>query len=1048
MAFKLSARFLGEYDGKQPEWGFGALSYFVYKRTYARQMADGRNEEYSDTCKRVTEGVFEAQRKHCESNRLPWKAHKAQKTAQEFFTRMWEFKFTPPGRGFWIMGTELVDKVGSAALNNCGFTSTTDVSVEFGNSFAWAMDMLMLGVGVGFDTVGAGKVAIRAPRKDEVLFVIPDSREGWVESVRILINSYQKGGNVVVFDYSKIRPRGKPIKGFGGTASGPDPLRDLHESIRVILEGLDGELLTSVCIVDLMNFIGKCVVAGNVRRSAELAIGDINDVDYIEMKDYRKFKAELSDRRWASNNSVFATPLSDFSRVSPNIALNGEPGLIFLENARHYGRVKDGWLSFEDERYDDVQGFNPCAEQQLEDKELCCLVETYPANHDSVEDYMRTLKFAYLYAKTITLIPTHDERTNSVMMRNRRIGCSMSGIQQAVKKFGLARFLNEFCDEGYQTIRRWDRIYSRWLGVPRSIRMSTVKPSGCQKKETMLITDAGILSFDELGDTLGEEWQDLNTNICQEKENEELATKFYVNGRQKTKKVLTDGGIELESTHNHMYRILTTGGEYIWKRADQVEEGDMMPYLIGGYYGGEIQSLSSVDRPYHNVKPINQPTKLGENLAWLIGLYVGDGSNHKKGIRIAGDINKIEHLEKAKRIIKEVFDIDGKIYNRTKSPNNADFYANSTHLVSWLAGNGLLKSKSHEVSIPEIIRRSPRNVIMSFIDGYACADGSIKTHGRSYCTTSKVMADQLVVTLRALGIDCKMRLMPPTETSLGNRMRYWINERKGRSAEKRYVSNERISNWQNLDKLGFDSMSYDTVVEIKNGETETFDIEVPHRNTYVANSYVSHNTVSILAGATPGVHYTHSEFYLRTVRVPADSPLCLSLLFAGYRLEVSANENKKVASIDFEKQEDNIYQLTTAHELSECAKLGATLVAYFPVKEKDFTKSKFDTTIWEQLAMVREMQYYWSDNSVSCTVTVKEDEKEQLNSAIEFYSPYVKTLSFLPLTDHNYKQAPYAECSKEDYEDYSSSLGTLALNEIRNVKVEGSKFCTNDTCEV
>jgi len=685
MAFKLSARFLGEYDGKQPEWGFGALSYFVYKRTYARQMADGRNEEYSDTCKRVTEGVFEAQRKHCESNRLPWKAHKAQKTAQEFFTRMWEFKFTPPGRGFWIMGTELVDKVGSAALNNCGFTSTTDVSVEFGNSFAWAMDMLMLGVGVGFDTVGAGKVAIRAPRKDEVLFVIPDSREGWVESVRILINSYQKGGNVVVFDYSKIRPRGKPIKGFGGTASGPDPLRDLHESIRVILEGLDGELLTSVCIVDLMNFIGKCVVAGNVRRSAELAIGDINDADYIEMKDYRKFKAELSDRRWASNNSVFATPLSDFSRVSPNIALNGEPGLIFLENARHYGRVKDGWLSFEDERYDDVQGFNPCAEQQLEDKELCCLVETYPANHDSVEDYMRTLKFAYLYAKTITLIPTHDERTNSVMMRNRRIGCSMSGIQQAVKKFGLARFLNEFCDEGYQTIRRWDRIYSRWLGVPRSIRMSTVKPSG---------------------------------------------------------------------------------------------------------------------------------------------------------------------------------------------------------------------------------------------------------------------------------------------------------------------------------------------------------------------------TVSILAGATPGVHYTHSEFYLRTVRVPADSPLCLSLLFAGYRLEVSANENKKVASIDFEKQEDNIYQLTTAHELSECAKLGATLVAYFPVKEKDFTKSKFDTTIWEQLAMVREMQYYWSDNSVSCTVTVKEDEKEQLNSAIEFYSPYVKTLSFLPLTDHNYKQAPYAECSKEDYEDYSSSFGTLALNEIRNVKVEGSKFCTNDTCEV
>jgi ribonucleoside-triphosphate reductase (thioredoxin) len=690
MAFKLSARFLSEYEDKQPEWGFGALSYFVYKRTYARRMADGRNEEYRDTCRRVTEGVFEAQRKHCEANRLPWNAHKSQKTAQEFFRRMWDFKFTPPGRGFWIMGTELVDKVGSAALNNCGFSSTEDVSIELGNSFAWAMDMLMLGVGVGFDTVGAGTVTIKAPRKDEITYVIPDSREGWVESVRLLINSYHKGGNVVVFDYSKIRPRGEPIRGFGGTASGPDPLKELHDSIRKILNDLDGESITSVAIVDLMNYIGKCVVAGNVRRSAELAIGDINDSEYIEMKDWRKFGAELADRRWASNNSVFATPHSEFAKISNNIALNGEPGLIFLDNARHYGRLKDGFLSFEDDKYDNVQGFNPCAEQQLEDKELCCLVETYPANHDSAEDYMRTLKFAYLYAKTVTLIPTHDERTNSVMMRNRRIGCSMSGIQQAVKKFGLNRFMRDFCDEGYQTIRRWDRIYSRWLGIPRSIRMTTVKPSG---------------------------------------------------------------------------------------------------------------------------------------------------------------------------------------------------------------------------------------------------------------------------------------------------------------------------------------------------------------------------TVSILAGATPGVHYTHSEFYMRTVRVPADSPLCLALLFAGYRLEVSVNDNHRVADIHFEKSDStntgqSIRSVTTQKELELCKNAGATLVAYFPVKEKNFTRSKFHTTIWEQLAMVREMQYYWSDNSVSCTVTVKEDERSQLCSAIEFYAPYVKTLSFLPLTNHAYAQAPYTECTAEDYEDYSAQLGTLALDAISDMSVKGSKFCTTDACEI
>ena len=608
--------------------------------------------------------------------------------------------------------------MGSAALNNCGFTSTKDVSIELGNSFAWAMDMLMLGVGVGFDTCGAGQVIIKVPTKDPILFTIPDSREGWVESLRLLMNSYQNGGNIVIFDYSKIRPRGEIIRGFGGTASGPEPLESLHNSIRSILGDLDGESITSVAIVDLMNFIGKCVVAGNVRRSAELAIGDINDIDYIEMKDYNKYAEELKDRRWASNNSVFADVYSDFNKVSAGIALNGEPGLIFLDNARHYGRLKDGWLTFEDERYDNVDGFNPCAEQCLEDKELCCLVETYPANHDNVEDYLVTLKYAYMYAKTVTLIPTHDERTNSVMMRNRRIGCSMSGIQQAVTKFGLAKFLKNFCDKGYEVIRKWDRIYSRWLGVPRSIRMTTVKPSG---------------------------------------------------------------------------------------------------------------------------------------------------------------------------------------------------------------------------------------------------------------------------------------------------------------------------------------------------------------------------TVSILAGATPGVHYTHSEFYWRLIRIASNSPLIFPLYMAGYKLELARTDNRHIIPLlekvapdaldikvqggtvrtdlesvsgqfDFEIKYDGLHskygiiKCDGTKALEELSNMNATIVAYFPVKEENFTKSKFDASLWEQLAIVREMQHYWSDNAVSCTVTVQEHECKHLRSAIEFYAPYVKTLSFLPLTNHKYSQAPYTECTKEEYDKYSKSLGSLQLSNLGEVSIQGSKFCTNDSC--
>lgn len=155
-------------------------------------------------------------------------------------------------------------------------------------------------------------------------------------------------------------------------------------------------------------------------------------------------------------------------------AKNGEPGYEWLDNARMYGRMGRA-PDMSDMR---VAGANPCVEQSLEDRELCCLVETFPSRHESYADYRKTLKYAYLYAKSVTLIPTHDARTNTVMMRNRRIGCSMTGITQAMRKFGRRDFLTSFCDAGYSYLRELDQVYSEWLCVRPSIKITSVKPSG------------------------------------------------------------------------------------------------------------------------------------------------------------------------------------------------------------------------------------------------------------------------------------------------------------------------------------------------------------------------------------------------------------------------------------------------------------------------------------------------------------------------------------------------------------------------------------------
>jgi hypothetical protein len=109
--------------------------------------------------------------------------------------------------------------------------------------------------------------------------------------------------------------------------------------------------------------------------------------------------------------------------------------------------------------------------------ELCTLVEVFPAKHDNYKEFERTLKFAYLYVKTVTLIPTHNRATNAIMLKNRRVGTSLSGITQALKKFGHANFM-KWCDDGYNYIKKLDSIYSNWFCIPKSIKLSTCKPSG------------------------------------------------------------------------------------------------------------------------------------------------------------------------------------------------------------------------------------------------------------------------------------------------------------------------------------------------------------------------------------------------------------------------------------------------------------------------------------------------------------------------------------------------------------------------------------------
>ena len=353
--FRLSDDFCNKYEHISPKFGYNGLGEFVYQRTYSRGQ-----EAWQDTVRRVVEGCFELQR------RRKGTTESDQERAMAMFDCMFRMKFTPPGRGLWAMGTDLVEVKGMyEALFNCYFVSTNPEAAwcKKENQGPWSpylflVDMCFLGGGVGFDVLGAN-VPIHKPDPDlSHVFVVPDSREGWVESISRLLMSYMVPDSPTqYFDYSEVRPAGLPLKTFGGVSGGPEPLRQLHEALRIVLGGRCGFVLGVRTIVDIMNLLGKCVVAGNVRRASEIAFGSMTDEEFLDLKDYEK-NPERIEFGWCSNNSVVIRNNEhvDFESIAVRTHKNGEPGYMWLDNGRYHGRMVDG-IKMDDTK---ICGGNPC----------------------------------------------------------------------------------------------------------------------------------------------------------------------------------------------------------------------------------------------------------------------------------------------------------------------------------------------------------------------------------------------------------------------------------------------------------------------------------------------------------------------------------------------------------------------------------------------------------------------------------------------------------------------------------------------------------------
>lgn len=999
--FSLSEKFLEKYNAVEPDWGFNGLGKFVYMRTYSRLKENGQNETWQETIKRVVNGVYNMQKKWIMGNRLVWDERKAQRSAQEMYERMFNMKFLPPGRGLWAMGSTITEERGLfAALNNCGFISTETIKDELAEPFCFLMDASMLGVGVGFDTKGSGKIIIQKPKEKETLFVIPDSREGWVESLRLLLNSYFQGTNNVTFDYGEIREEGVPIKGFGGISSGYRPLKELHDSLRSVLDKNIEKPISVRTITDIMNLIGKAVIAGNVRRTAEIVFGDPDDKEFLDLKNY-EVNPDRMDYGWTSNNSIFAKVGMDYTDAVERTKLNGEPGYAWLDNMQAFSRM-NGEPDFKDRR---SMGGNPSLRRG-----------TRVYTTDGI------FPIEELENKTFTV--------NNLYGQKSLAKCFLSGRDKPLIKIVLNGGKEYYATAEHE----WPVLNNCGSKQYKKIRTENLTPGMMLpviRQDTLTQGTEGTYAEGFLiGWNIGDGWQ------TKRKDNGETQYGFIVSQKDSENSVkervveaLTslawegdfENKEEINTTRKEVHNLFEKFGvkhkslglpSSVWTFASESFRRGLIDGLFSsdGHVSDDRVSLSTAHKA------------LANDVADLLGFY---------GIKTSVLYRKT----------------DRPIFNRP--PKEYESYvvrisgrSNIRHFASIFSlSHNTKQGRIEEITNKRVIQKN----IVSFVKikdvvfdtGLQEDVWDITVYDDTHCfqLSHCITGNCLEQTLESWELCTLVETFPTRHENKEDFLRtlkfaylygksvtlgqtHWPNTNRVMLRNRRIgCSVTGIAQFitkQGIEELrGWLVAGYDTIQYWDEIYSDWFAIPRSIKTTSVKPS----GSVSLLAGATPGLHYPESRFYIRRIRVAKNSPLLPPVLEAGFHVEETFGDP-------------------------------SSLVIEFPVDAGEGIRTTKDVSMWEQLALAAFMQKYWADNQVSATITFTKAEEDMLKAALNFYQYQLKGVSFLPkLESGAFAQMPYEEITEEQYNKMVSKIKPILTRDLSLDSI-GEKYCSNDSCEI
>lgn len=393
-------------------------------------------------------------------------------------TAIYDLEVMPSMRALMTAGKAL-DR-DNAAGYNCAYLAVDDP-----RAFDECMYLLMAGCGVGFSV--ERQCIAKLPSVAEEFFdattviTVRDSKIGWASSLRELI-ALLYVGQVPTWDTSLLRPAGAPLKTFGGRSSGPGPLVELFTQVVRIFRNAAGRKLTSIECHDIMNWIGSTIVAGGVRRSAQISLSNLSD-DRMRNAKSGQWWVDQPQRALANNSAVY-TEKPDMGIFmdewkSLYASKSGERGIFNRQSA--VKKMKEGgrrdWKKYEDSN----GGCNPCAEIFLRSNGFCNLSEVVIRENDSLPEIIEKIRIATIMG-TFQSSLTNFRYLRAAWRKNaeeeRLLGVSLTGIMDHPVLSQVSAEAKEWLKQMKTAAVMENAVWAAKLGINASVAITTCKPSG------------------------------------------------------------------------------------------------------------------------------------------------------------------------------------------------------------------------------------------------------------------------------------------------------------------------------------------------------------------------------------------------------------------------------------------------------------------------------------------------------------------------------------------------------------------------------------------